>query len=93
MASTFHLYGKLVIDVAAMFEPHHERGRVLVSSVGTLAVVEVVNPDQGRKAFRAVSYRRLGHSIIHLENGSEGLFIFDEFTADAPADSIGLATL
>ncbi len=78
-------YGTSAADVRALFEPHGELRRVLVPPAGTLAVVEFVNPDEGRKAFRAVAYRRLGNSIIYLEKGPEGMFITDEPIADAPA--------
>ncbi|RPD76903.1 RNA-binding domain-containing protein [Lentinus tigrinus ALCF2SS1-7] len=78
-------YGTSADDVRALFEAHGELRRVLVPPAGTLAVVEFVNPDEGRKAFRAVAYRRLGNSIIYLEKGPEGMFITDEPITDAPA--------
>ncbi|TBU46842.1 RNA-binding domain-containing protein [Dichomitus squalens] len=75
-------YGTSAADVRALFEPHGELRRVLVPPAGTLAVVEFVNPDEGRKAFRAVAYRRMGNSVIYLEKGPEGMFITDEPIAD-----------
>ena len=78
-------YGTSAADVRALFEPHGELRRVLVPPAGTIAVVEFVNADEGRKAFRAVAYRRLGNSIIYLEKGPEGMFISDEPITDVPA--------
>ncbi|CDO68079.1 hypothetical protein BN946_scf184788.g10 [Trametes cinnabarina] len=76
-------YGTSAADIRAMFEPHGELRRVLVPPAGTLAVVEFVHADEGRKAFRAVAYRRLGNSVIYLEKGPEGMFITDEPITDA----------
>lgn len=77
-------YGTSAADVRALFEPHGELRRVLVPPAGTLAVVEFVHPDEGRKAFRAVAYRRLGNSVVYLEKGPEGMFITDELIAESP---------
>ncbi|KAI0668958.1 hypothetical protein C8Q78DRAFT_978775 [Trametes maxima] len=76
-------YGTSATDVRALFEPHGELRRVLVPPAGTLAVVEFVHSDEGRKAFRAVAYRRLGNSVVYLEKGPEGMFITDEPMTDA----------
>ncbi|KAI1790828.1 RNA-binding domain-containing protein [Ganoderma leucocontextum] len=78
-------YGTSAADVRALFEPHGELRRVLVPPAGTIAVVEFVHPDDGRKAFRAVAYRRMGNSIIYLEKGLEGMFITDEPITDPVA--------
>ncbi|KAI0702632.1 hypothetical protein C8Q76DRAFT_802236 [Earliella scabrosa] len=78
-------YGTSAADIRALFEAHGELRRVLVPPAGTLAVVEFVHPDEGRKAFRAVAYRRLGNSIIYLEKGPEGMFISDEPVTDTVA--------
>ncbi|KAI0753331.1 hypothetical protein C8Q80DRAFT_507618 [Daedaleopsis nitida] len=78
-------YGTSAADVRALFEGHGELRRVLVPPAGTIAVVEFVQPDEGRKAFRAVAYRRLGNSIIYLEKGPEGMFITDEPIAETAA--------
>ncbi|KAI0656208.1 hypothetical protein C8Q70DRAFT_1012681 [Cubamyces menziesii] len=90
-------YGTSAADIRALFEPHGELRRVLVPPAGTLAVVEFVHPDEGRKAFRAVAYRRLGNSVIYLEKGPEGMFITDEpitDTAEAgPVTATGAAPI
>ena len=72
-------YGTSASDIRALFEPHGELVRVLVPPAGTMAVVEFKNEDDGRKAFRAVAYRRIGDSIVYLEKGPVGMF--------APADT------
>ncbi|KAH9856242.1 hypothetical protein C2E23DRAFT_810772 [Lenzites betulinus] len=88
-------YGTSATDVRALFEPHGELRRVLVPPAGTLAVVEFVNPDEGRKAFRAVAYRRLGNSVVYLEKGPEGMFITDEPITDSaePVTATGSAPI
>ncbi|OSD03770.1 hypothetical protein PYCCODRAFT_1434157 [Trametes coccinea BRFM310] len=90
-------YGTSAADIRAMFEPHGELRRVLVPPAGTLAVVEFVHADEGRKAFRAVAYRRLGNSVIYLEKGPEGMFITDEPITDAaeagPVTATGAAPI
>ncbi|KAI0334194.1 hypothetical protein GY45DRAFT_1243119 [Cubamyces sp. BRFM 1775] len=90
-------YGTSAADIRALFEPHGELRRVLVPPAGTLAVVEFVHPDEGRKAFRAVAYRRLGNSVIYLEKGPEGMFITDEPITDVaeagPVTATGAAPI
>lgn len=76
-------YGTSAADVRALFEPHGELRRVLVPPAGTLAVVEFTHADDGRKAFRAVAYRRLGNSVVYVEKGPDGMFITDEPMTDA----------
>ncbi|THH23232.1 hypothetical protein EUX98_g7946 [Antrodiella citrinella] len=81
-------YGTAVEQIRELFEPHGELRHVLVPPAGTMAVVEFVHPDDGRKAFKAVAYRRLGNSIIYLEKGPIGMFIADGGNdADAPVAS------
>jgi multiple RNA-binding domain-containing protein 1 len=68
-------YGTSVDQIRELFEPHGQLQRVLVPPAGTMAVVEFAHPDEGRKAFRAVAYRRMGNSIIYLEKGPVGMFV------------------
>lgn len=75
-------YGTSADQIRELFEPHGQLSRVLVPPAGTMAVVEFVHPDEGRKAFKAVAYRRLGNSIIYLEKGPVGMFAGPP---DAPA--------
>ncbi|KAJ8583353.1 RNA-binding domain-containing protein [Rhizopogon salebrosus TDB-379] len=67
-------YGTTAEQIREMFEVHGELSRVVVPPAGTMAVVEFVHADEAAKAFRAVAYRRLGNSIIYLENGPMGTF-------------------
>ncbi|KAI0078426.1 hypothetical protein K474DRAFT_1593990 [Panus rudis PR-1116 ss-1] len=67
-------YGTTAEQIRELFEPHGELRRVLVPPAGTMAIVEFVHADEGRKGFRAVAYRRLGNSIIYLEKGPVGMF-------------------
>ncbi|KAI0689011.1 hypothetical protein BC835DRAFT_1283850 [Cytidiella melzeri] len=67
-------YGTSVEQIRELFEPHGQLRRVLVPPAGTMAVVEFEHPDEGRKAFRAVAYRRMGDSIVYLEKGPVGMF-------------------
>ncbi|KAI0344215.1 RNA-binding domain-containing protein [Trametopsis cervina] len=67
-------YGTSADQIRELFEPHGQLQRVLVPPAGTMAVVEFVHADEGRKAFRAVAYRRMGNSVIYLEKGPIGMF-------------------
>ena len=67
-------YGTTAEQLHEMFGAHGELQRVLVPPAGTLAVIEFVNADEARKAFRALAYRRLGNSVIYLEKGPLGMF-------------------
>jgi multiple RNA-binding domain-containing protein 1 len=67
-------YGTSVDQIRELFESHGTLQRVLVPPAGTMAVVEFVHPDEGRRAFKAVAYRRMGNSIIYLEKGPVGMF-------------------
>ena len=67
-------YGTSTDQIRELFEPYGQLQRVLVPPAGTMAVVEFVHPDESRKAFHAVAYRRLGDSVIYLEKGPVGMF-------------------
>ncbi|KAH9176126.1 hypothetical protein EDB89DRAFT_1903300 [Lactarius sanguifluus] len=67
-------YGTTAEQLREIFGAHGELQRVLVPPAGTLAVIEFVHADDAHRAFRAVSYRRLGNSVIYLEKGPLGMF-------------------
>lgn len=67
-------YGTSADAIREMFEQHGALKRVLVPPAGTIAVVEFELPGEASAAFRAVSYRRLGNSIVYLEKGPMGMF-------------------
>ena len=70
-----------------MFEAHGKLCRVVVPPAGTMAVVEFEHAGEAKKAFRALAYRRLGHSIIYLEKGPLGMFQEVPMDADAFAST------
>lgn len=67
-------YGTTEDQIRELFEAHGTLIRVLVPPAGTMAIVDYEHPDEAAKGFRAVSYRRLGNSIIYLEKGPLGMF-------------------
>ena len=77
-------YGTTAEQIRELFEPHGQLQRVLVPPAGTMALVEFADGDEGRKAFKAVAYRRLGNSIIYLEKGPIGMFIASEEAPTQP---------
>ncbi|PPQ82773.1 hypothetical protein CVT25_009268 [Psilocybe cyanescens] len=68
-------YGTTADQIRELFEPHGELSRVLVPPAGTMAVVDFVIPDEAKKGFSAVAYRRLGNSVVYLEKGPLGMFV------------------
>ncbi|KAI0083601.1 hypothetical protein BDY19DRAFT_998446 [Irpex rosettiformis] len=78
-------YGTSADQIRELFEPHGQLQRVLVPPAGTMAVVEFVHPDESRKAFRAVAYRRMGDSVVYLEKGPVGMFAEVEPSASSNA--------
>ncbi len=60
---------------------------MLVPPAGTIAVVEFERPDEASKGFLAVSYRRLGNSVIYLEKGPLGMFTDDSSAVNAQSEA------
>lgn len=73
-------YGTSADQIRELFEVHGKLGRVIVPPAGTMAVVEFEHAVEASKAFRAVTYRRLGNSVIYLEKGP--LEMFEEASED-----------
>lgn len=84
-------YGTSADQIRELFEAHGKLQRVLVPPAGTMAVVEFLHPDEGRKAFKAVAYRRMGNSIIYLEKGPVGMFAEPPPATDGPVTIAGAA--
>ncbi|KAH9001924.1 hypothetical protein EDB86DRAFT_3041767 [Lactarius hatsudake] len=86
-------YGTTAEQLREIFGAHGELQRVLVPPAGTLAVIEFVHADDAHRAFHAVSYRRLGNSVIYLEKGPLGMFqstsSVPEITSDVAPVTIG----
>lgn len=80
-------YGTTAEQIRELFDPHGQLQRVLVPPAGTMALVEFSDSDEGRKAFKAVAYRRLGNSIIYLEKGPMGMFVSSQETSAQPVTS------
>ena len=66
-------YGTTLDVLRALFEPFGALKRTLMPPAGTLAVVEYEQADDAFKAFKGVSYKRLGNAVIYLEKAPEGL--------------------
>lgn len=66
-------YGTSADVLGALFEPHGEIKQTLIPPAGTLAIVEFANEVDAGRAFKAVSYRRLGNAVVYLEKAPEGL--------------------
>lgn len=66
-------YGTTLDVLRALFEPFGTLKRTLMPPAGTLAVVEYEQADDAFKAFKGVSYKRLGNAVIYLEKAPEGL--------------------
>lgn len=82
-------YGTSADQIRELFEAHGKLRRVLVPPAGTMAVVEFAHADEGRKAFKAVAYRRLGNSIIYLEKGPVGMFTSEADSEGGPLTAGG----
>ena len=67
-------FGTNVNTLTDLFSPHGELKRVLLPPSGTLGVVEFANTSEAGKAFKALSYRRLGNAVLYLEKGPVGMF-------------------
>ncbi|EMD35195.1 hypothetical protein CERSUDRAFT_116663 [Gelatoporia subvermispora B] len=67
-------YGTSAEALRSLFEPHGTLRRVLIPPAGTLAVVEFEHADDGKRAFKALAYRRLGNAVMYLEKGPMGMF-------------------
>ncbi|WWC88133.1 uncharacterized protein L201_003037 [Kwoniella dendrophila CBS 6074] len=61
-------------DLFSQFGGSGSLKRVLLPPSGTLGVIEFENPQESNKAFKSLSYRRLGNSVIYLEKGPINMF-------------------
>ncbi|KAA1466873.1 hypothetical protein DENSPDRAFT_831780 [Dentipellis sp. KUC8613] len=83
-------YGTTVEQIRELFEGYGTLSRVLVPPAGTMAVVEFIQADEARKAFRGLAYRRLGNSVIYLEMGPLGMFQAPPEDATEPVTANGV---
>nr|XP_018264963.1 multiple RNA-binding domain-containing protein 1 [Kwoniella dejecticola CBS 10117]OBR87121.1 multiple RNA-binding domain-containing protein 1 [Kwoniella dejecticola CBS 10117] len=67
-------YGTTIQALTDLFASYGTLTRVLLPPSGTLGVVEFENTQDASRAFRGLSYRRLGNAVIYLEKGPVGMF-------------------
>ena len=60
--------------IRSLITPYGVPERVLVTPSGTLALVELANAEEASKAFKGLSYSRLGTSILYLEKAPLGIW-------------------
>ncbi|WWC68401.1 uncharacterized protein I206_102327 [Kwoniella pini CBS 10737] len=67
-------YGTTIQALTDLFASYGTLTRVLLPPSGTLGVVEFENAQDSGRAFKGLSYRRLGNAVIYLEKGPIGMF-------------------
>ena len=67
-------YGTTINELRQLFEEHVPVKRVLMPPAGTIAIVELENPESIKYAFEKVAYRRYKNSLLLLERAPRGLF-------------------
>jgi multiple RNA-binding domain-containing protein 1 len=66
-------YGTAADTIQSMFEKHGSVERIVMPPGGTIAVVEMQVAGEAKVAFKALSYKRLGNSVLYLEKAPLGL--------------------
>lgn len=67
-------FGTTILNLSDLFTPHGTIKKILLPPAGTLGVVEFEHAHEAGKAFKAVSYKRMGNSVLYLEKGPVGMF-------------------
>lgn len=67
-------FGTTILTLSDLFTPHGTIKKILLPPAGTLGVVEFEHAHEAGKAFKAVSYKRMGNSVLYLEKGPVGMF-------------------
>lgn len=67
-------FGTTTLTLSDLFAPHGTIKKILLPPAGTLGVVEFEHSHEAGKAFKAVSYKRMGNSVLYLEKGPVGMF-------------------
>lgn len=67
-------FGTTILTLSDLFAPHGTIKKILLPPAGTLGVVEFEHAHEANKAFKAVSYKRMGNSVLYLEKGPVGMF-------------------
>ncbi|PVV04503.1 hypothetical protein BB560_000995 [Smittium megazygosporum] len=66
--------GNIEEEIVDMFGKFGNLGRVLVPSARTIAIVEFLEPQEARAAFRQLAYKRFGGVPLYLEWAPEKMF-------------------
>ncbi|KAH9461437.1 hypothetical protein Pst134EA_017744 [Puccinia striiformis f. sp. tritici] len=53
--------------IKALFSEHGSVIKVLMPPSGTIAIVEMADKEDAKSAFRSLSYKRIGNSVLYLE--------------------------
>ncbi|KAL8944112.1 MAG: hypothetical protein Q9211_000703 [Gyalolechia sp. 1 TL-2023] len=67
-------YGTKADELQKIFEAYGTVKRLLMPPSGTIAIVEFLQADHARTAFRSLAYRKLKESILFLEKAPKDLF-------------------
>ena len=67
-------YGTKVQELKELFETYGTIKRVILPPSGTMAVIELQTPLQGKSAFSALAYRKFKDSVLFLEKGPKDIF-------------------
>jgi multiple RNA-binding domain-containing protein 1 len=82
-------------DLKKLFEQYGQLTRLLMPPSGTMAIVEFAKPEEARKAFKGLAYRKLGDSILFLERAPKDLLdptsIVQPLTSQTKAISQGFS--
>jgi len=70
--------------LAEMLEPFGEVARLLVPPSRTIALVEFKDAREAREAWKGLSYKRVGNSVLYLEKGPKGLWDGEVVEKKAP---------
>lgn len=67
-------YGTTSQVLRGMFTPHGEVSRILIPPSGTIALVEMLNAEDAKSAFKSLAYKRIGNSVLYLERAPDGIW-------------------
>lgn len=67
-------YGTSINVIKALFSEHGSVIKALMPPSGTIAVIEMGDGEDAKSAFRALSYKRIGNSVLYLEKAPQDLW-------------------
>ncbi|KAH9821176.1 multiple RNA-binding domain-containing protein 1 [Melampsora americana] len=67
-------YGTTSQVLRGMFTPHGDVSRILIPPSGTIALVEMLNAEDTKSAFKSLAYKRIGNSVLYLERAPDGIW-------------------